>query len=74
MSDQLRGPERGLQLETHDEITPRIVSNRTLGKEKTHVGKESARINQYFHTCLSNSRKICFLKALDKPVRMGVLQ
>lgn len=74
MSDQLRGAERGLQLENHDEITPRIVSNRTLGKGKTHVGKESAKINQYFHTCLSNSRKICFLEALEKPVRMGMLQ
>lgn len=38
------------------------------------MGNESAKINQYFHTCLSNSRKICFLEAIEKPIRMGVLR
>lgn len=53
---------------------PWAISNRTLGKEKMHMGKESAKTNQYFHTRLSNSRKICFLEAIEKPIRMGVLQ
>ena len=56
------GAEGELHLENHAEITSGLVSNRILGKEKTHMGKESAKINQYFKHVFQTAGKFAFLK------------